>query len=390
MSNLNDWNFLIGDWRVRHRRLRKRLAGSDEWDEFDGTCSSRKVLGGAGNIDDNALQYPGGTYWAVTLRAYDSATGNWSIWWLDSRTPTQLDPPLVGRFENGTGIFYADHVFEGQPIRVRFRWLGLTSGAPRWEQAFSRDGGKEWEVNWTMEFTKIEESAGTTCCPVVELRQYTLHPGMRDQLIELFEREFVESQEELGMRIIGTFRDLENPDRFVWLRGFQDMVSRAAQLQQFYGGPVWKASRDAANVTMIDSDNVLLLRPVTSDSGFNLSGVTRAARGSNQSRTGVVVATIYHLRGKGEEFAKFFDEDIAPRLRAAGIPILGSFVSEHQPNTFPALPVREGANVFVWFARLADRAEYELRMPKLRKSEWIEGNPEVLFLAPTARALSLF
>ena len=108
-----------------------------------------------------------------------------------------------------------------------------------------------------------------TCCPIVELRQYTLHPGQRDVLIDLFDREFVESQEALGMKVIGQFRDLDNPNRFVWLRGFRDMPSRAQALKDFYGGPVWKAHREAANATMIDSNNVLLLHPATPTSGFS-------------------------------------------------------------------------------------------------------------------------
>src|SRR5437762_8078427 len=103
-----------------------------------------------------------------------------------------------------------------------------------------------------------ETSSQSGCCSVVELRQYTLHPGKRNVLIDLFDREFVESQEVLGMKIIGQFRDLDNPNRFVWLRGFHDMPSRAQALNNFYGGPVWKAHREAANATMIDSDNVLL------------------------------------------------------------------------------------------------------------------------------------
>src|SRR5881398_4261577 len=94
--------------------------------------------------------------------------------------------------------------------------------------------------------------SGQTCCPIIELRQYTLHPGKRDVLIDLFDREFVESQEEMGMKIIGQFRDLDNPNRFVWLRGFRDMPSRAQALKNFYGGPVWKAHREAANATMIE------------------------------------------------------------------------------------------------------------------------------------------
>ena len=98
---------------------------------------------------------------------------------------------------------------------------------------------------------------------VVELRQYTLRPGGRDVLVELFDREFVESQEALGMEIVGQFRDLDRPDRFVWLRGFPDMVRRRQALAAFYGGPVWQAHGPAANATMLDSDDVLLLRPAT-------------------------------------------------------------------------------------------------------------------------------
>src|SRR6476469_10671037 len=126
-----------------------------------------------------------------------------------------------------------------------------------------------------MEFVKTPASA-RTCCPVVELLQYTLVPNGRETLIALFEREFIETQEATGMTVIGQFRDLNNPDRFVWLRGFSDMDRRAAQLQAFYGGPVWKAHRDAANATMIDSDNVLLLRPTSPTSGFHLEQARRA------------------------------------------------------------------------------------------------------------------
>src|SRR6516225_3998362 len=97
--------------------------------------------------------------------------------------------------------------------------------------------------------------------PVVEFRQYTLHPGRRDDLIGLFERELIEPQEAAGMALVGQFRDADDPDRFVWLRGFPDMKTRAEALGRFYYGPVWKKHSAEANATMIDSDNVLLLRP---------------------------------------------------------------------------------------------------------------------------------
>ena len=113
-----------------------------------------------------------------------------------------------------------------------------------------------------------EGSYPDRCCTVVELRQYTLHPSRRDDLIELFDREFVETQEAAGMHIVGQFRDLDDPDRFVWIRGFTDMSSRDAALQDFYGGPVWKEHRAAAASTMIDSDDVLLLKPAFDDAGL--------------------------------------------------------------------------------------------------------------------------
>src|SRR6266852_6525261 len=119
------------------------------------------------------------------------------------------------------------------------------------------------------------------CCPVVELRQYTLHPGKRDILIDLFDREFIEPQEAVGIKVIGQFRDLDRPDHFVWLRGFRDMTSRAKALTDFYSGPVWKAHREAANATMIDTDNVLLLRPALPASGFSLENMKRSPAGSN-------------------------------------------------------------------------------------------------------------
>ena len=153
-TGFSDFDFLVGSWRVHHRRLKERLAGNHDWIEFEGTCAMQKILGGAGNMDDNVLDFPGGAYRAVTLRTYDPAKGQWSIWWFDSRNPSHLDPPVVGGFKNGVGTFYADDTFKGKPIRVRFLWTNLAT-KPHWEQAFSDDGGKTWETNWIMEFVRI-------------------------------------------------------------------------------------------------------------------------------------------------------------------------------------------------------------------------------------------
>ncbi|PYM01779.1 MAG: hypothetical protein DMF19_05315 [Verrucomicrobia bacterium] len=235
------------------------------------------------------------------------------------------------------------------------------------------------------------------CCPVVELRQYTLHPGKRDVLIDLFDREFIETQEALGIKIIGQFRDLDHPNRFVWLRGFRDMTSRAKALSDFYGGPVWKAHREAANATMIDSDNVLLLRPALPTSGFSLE--TRPPVGSDEVPASLVVASIYYFGGPvAPDFINFFERTLRPVAPCLGATISAYFVTENSENTFPALPVRAGENVFVWFSTFPDSATYEDYMNALSRSDqwrgeistaltrYLERTPEVLKLSPTARS----
>ncbi|WP_349740939.1 DUF1579 domain-containing protein [Roseateles cavernae] len=158
-----DFDFIIGHWTVHHRRLRERLAGCSEWQEFSGSSSTRKILGGFGNVEDNLLALPKGEYRAAALpkgeyraaalRSFDPASGQWSIWWLDARRPQGLDVPVVGRFAKGIGSFFADDALDGRPIRVRFLWSVPASGLPRWEQAFSADAGQTWETNWTMDFS---------------------------------------------------------------------------------------------------------------------------------------------------------------------------------------------------------------------------------------------
>jgi hypothetical protein len=231
-----------------------------------------------------------------------------------------------------------------------------------------------------------------TCCPVVELRQYTLVPGQRETLITLFEREFIETQEATGMTVIGQFRDLNNPDRFVWLRGFADTNSRAHQLEEFYGGPIWKEHREAANATMIDSDNVLLLRPARSDSGFRLQNLNRPSLGSKESSNALIVATIYYLnRTAQDNFIQLFEHELVPKLTKAGGSIVGMFVTEPHPNTFPALPVREGENVFVAFSRISDRETYQQHTSSFAEAPFRKQSKlvklETLLLAPTGRSL---
>ncbi|MCB8822341.1 NIPSNAP family protein [Microvirga rosea] len=234
---------------------------------------------------------------------------------------------------------------------------------------------------------------------IVEFRRYRLRPGARETLIHLFDGTFIEPQEEVGMRVIGQFRDLDDPDSFVWLRGFADMPHRADALGRFYGGPVWAAHRDEANGTMINSDNVLLLRPSRAGSGFPMADRSRPPATGDKD-TGLIIATTCSLAPRTEDaFAAFFAAKVQPLLEGAGARILASLVTERSPNTFPRLPVREGETVFVWFSGFPDLAAHGRYRASLAQSEaWARAiEPElerqiwrpreVARLVPTARSL---
>lgn len=150
-----DFDFIIGDWTVAHRRLNSRFTDCTEWTEFSGLSSTIRTLGGFGNLEDNILDFPDGRFRALAMRSYCPESGTWSIWWLDGRNPTSLDVPVVGRFADHVGLFFADDVLGGQPIKVRFTWTARPGRFPTWEQAFSNDGGETWETNWTMQFRPV-------------------------------------------------------------------------------------------------------------------------------------------------------------------------------------------------------------------------------------------
>ena len=225
---------------------------------------------------------------------------------------------------------------------------------------------------------------------VLELRQYTCRPGQRDTLIALFDREFLETQDAVGMRVLGQFRDLDAPDRFVWLRGFPDLPSRAAPLEAFYGGPVWKAHREAANATMIDSDNVLLLRSLDASDGLAVEQARPAAPFTDDG--GVVVATIYLLPAPVDDgFVRWFTDEVSPALAATGAPPLARFATEYGGNAFPRLPVRDD-HAFVWltsFASADDHARHQRAFADHAVAAELARRCQVqtVRLAPTARSL---
>jgi hypothetical protein len=148
-----DFDFWMGRWHVRNRRRRKWLAGCDEWDEFEATVAARPILDGMGNEDEFRTDHAGG-YVGMSFRFFDPATRQWAIYWASTRQPGLLEPPVVGGFSGDTGVFEGPDTFDGQPIGVRYTWSGVTTPTPRWEQAFSADGGKTWETNWVMSFAR--------------------------------------------------------------------------------------------------------------------------------------------------------------------------------------------------------------------------------------------
>jgi NIPSNAP len=244
--------------------------------------------------------------------------------------------------------------------------------------------------------TRIENSAPEFDeCSVIELRQYTLHPHKRDVLIDVFDREFIETQEAVGMRVMGQFRDLDDPNRFVWMRGFADMQTRKTGLEAFYNGPVWAAHRSVANATMIDSDNVLLLRPAWPGSAIAAPLNQRAAHGAVAIPGGMLDATLYYLKEAATpELLQFCREQMATTLSKGGAEVLGWYVTEASENTFPRLAIREGEFVLVGFAMFKDMPAFDALLissvwqrdiaPTLK--QWLAKAPESHRLVPTARS----
>lgn len=240
---------------------------------------------------------------------------------------------------------------------------------------------------------KVQSAAAHT---IVELRQYVMRPQQRDVLIDLFDANFVESQDVPGMALIGQFRDLDDPDRFVWMRSFADMPTREALLKAFYTGPLWKTHSSAANATMIDVRNVFLLHPARPDTGFPAAPLPpTTATGPGR---GLVVGSVVYMHGTAEAgFEDFFEKEMRPQWEKAGTSVIAQLVTDSSENTFPALPVREGEKVFVWFSRFADQnaldrhgkalaASPEWRALKVQFNRWTFQPIATLRLEPTARS----
>jgi hypothetical protein len=255
-----------------------------------------------------------------------------------------------------------------------------------------------WMVQATPAAGSPTTHADASCCKVVELRQYTLHAGRREPFIELFDRTFADPLDATGMTVIGQFRDLDRPDRFVWLRGFQDMQSRARELAAFYDSDLWHAYRNEANASIDDSDNVLLLEPASPTLRFKRIP-PRPGREAAPARVGLVVATLYYTKpDQLSGFAAMFDRSLRRRAEASGARTLAEYLTSTQENNFPRLPVRVGEHIFVWIAKFRGPEAYATYQAKLAADtkwtgtfwptarEQLTRDPEVLRLTPTPRS----
>jgi hypothetical protein len=232
---------------------------------------------------------------------------------------------------------------------------------------------------------------------VVDLRQYTVHPGQRDALIQVFDQRLVEGQEEQGMHIVGQFRDLDDPDRFVWLRGFPGLPARAEALDGFYYGPVWKEHGPDANVTMKDSDNALLLQPISLGESYPELGAHRPPVDATEIPSSVVAGAVYHRASPDDGFQEFFTDQVAPALTGTGVSFAAVFETVVAENNFPRLPLRDEI-VLAWFAVFPDDAAYAEHRRQLDASRtWQDkllpeivsrsvAPPQELHLRPTARS----
>jgi hypothetical protein len=155
-ATAHDFDFLFGRWRVHHRCLNARLCRSNDWSGFEGSSEARPLPGGLGHVDAYSFVRHGRAIEGVALRLFDPATGCWSIHWADTSRPGRLLPPMTGQFQGPTGEFFGDEEVDGRLVRCRFRWTRAGLGAPQWEQAFSDDGGRTWETNWIMTFTRAD------------------------------------------------------------------------------------------------------------------------------------------------------------------------------------------------------------------------------------------
>jgi hypothetical protein len=386
-GDLHDFDFWMGAWKVHNRRLRERLKGSTSWDEFEATVVARPLLGGVGNEDTYRTEFAGG-FTGMSFRFLDKTTCQWSIYWADSRKAT-LEPPVVGGFSGDVGLFEGTDTLGGRPIRVRFTWSRVTTPTPRWEQAFSEDGGETWETNWVMDM-KRDEGVTTRDFPVVELARYVMKPGQRESFVRVFEAYFPETFQHLGAAFIGQFLERENTTGFTYLRGFSSMDARAEVKGDFYNGLLWKEHSAKVNDRLVSSDDVLLLRPLAPGRGLSVPPAVDVGADTGGAAA-TVVLQIFAVKDGAVEDVAGQAEDVFAAYRAAGAREAAVLVTLDVPNNFPRHPVRTDGPFLVWVGVVEDDPVLDRLTPLAERAGQslaarLRGAPELVLLDPTRRS----
>ncbi|MBV8657689.1 MAG: NIPSNAP family protein [Burkholderiales bacterium] len=390
-DHAHDFDFLLGRWVGHNRRLSAIFQGATTWQEFESTNVMTPMLDGHGNRDEYRSTEP--AIVGATLRFYDPATQLWHVYWSNARLG-RVEPPAVGRFCGNTGVFEGDDTFDGKPIRARLTWTKVDTANPRWEQAFSADGGKTWETNWTGDLRRPSEA---TALPglsddyqVFELRRYTLQPGVRDRFVANFEKHFPDAFLQLGAMLVGQFADRASPDTFVWLRGFHTLEARAVGNASFYYGQVWGEQRGVMNSWLDDHTNVLLLHPLPG-TGVRILPPVGNAEGDRAG--GIVVAQIIRAEPSVLPQLTQTAQKLFTSYQQEGVQVIGTFATLDVTNNFPQLPVRTDGPYLVWLAVVRDaatlaavtqRAKAGAQM--LADGQGLKAAPEWLVLDPTAQS----
>jgi hypothetical protein len=341
-----------------------------------------------GNEDVFRTDFAGG-FTGMSFRFFDKATGLWSIYWADSRRGV-LDPPVVGSFDGDVGTFEGSDVFEGRPIRVRFIWSRVSSPAPRWEQAFSEDGGKTWETNWVMEASR-SDGVSAEEFPVVELRRYAIQPGERQRFALCFDAYFPEAFQQAGAIIFGQGQERRNDTWFTWLRGFPSYDARAEGMWAVYSGPLWKEHAARMNDRLLDAGNVLLLRPLGPERGLE---VLPAVDVTSERAGGIVVLQLFPVKPADVDALAARAEPSFAAYRAAGAREAGLLATLDRPNNFPRHSMRTDGHFLVWVGILKDDAMLDQSfMPladraaqSLGASDLLSGKAELIVIDPTSRS----
>jgi hypothetical protein len=241
--------------------------------------------------------------------------------------------------------------------------------------------------------SSIEPSAHLSDFQVVEFRRYTIKEGEREHFAQYFDTYFPEALQQLGTIVAGDFFERNNPSGFTWMRGFHTLEDRAVVNAQFYAGSVWKEHKKTMNDLIVDSDNVMLLRPLSPERGIPILPAVDPTVEANRVQ-GIVVAQIFAVKADSvEAFAKAAEPTFAS-YQAAGVREAGVLVTLDVPNNYPQLPIRTDGPFLVWLGVLKDKQMLENEfnplaersLQSLSATGLIRGAPESVVLDPTRRS----